>query len=303
MAHESVLLNETIAALSLESDDTVLDATVNGGGHAKRVTELLGSGGTFIGLDADPGAIALSEKRLEGAACRVILEVSNFRELDRVLARHAITSLSAAYFDLGLSSNQLAGVTGARGFSFMREEPLLMTFGEPGDLTAESIVNEWPEESIANVLWGYGEERFSRRIARAIVTARAERPLRTTDDLVRVVRESTPTWYQRRRVHPATKTFQALRIAVNDELSALSEGLEKAWSTLEAEGRLAVITFHSLEDRIVKHFMRARAEQGARLLTKKPLLPSMDEQERNPRSRSAKLRILEKSTHEKQSAN
>jgi 16S rRNA (cytosine1402-N4)-methyltransferase len=206
--------------------------------------------------------------------------------------------------DLGLSSDQFE--TSGRGFSFQKNEPLLMTFKEnlgPEDLTAKQIVNTWDEENIADIIYGYGEERYSRKIAKGIVGARAVKPIETTFDLVEIIKNSTPSRYAHGKIHPATRTFQALRITVNDEINALKEGLEKGWERLAPGGRMAVISFHSIEDRIVKHFYKSKewmekadgtSERTANIITKKPITASHQEISENPRSRSAKLRIIEK---------
>ncbi|MEK7104808.1 MAG: 16S rRNA (cytosine(1402)-N(4))-methyltransferase RsmH, partial [Patescibacteria group bacterium] len=211
--------------------------------------------------------------------------------------------ISAIIFDLGLSSDQLEN--SGRGFSFMKDEPLLMTMKEnplPEDLTAIDIVNTWGEKSLADIIYGYGEEKFSRRIARGIVEARVKNKIETTWDLIKVIENNVPIAYRKghakgraRRLHCATKTFQALRIAVNDELGALQTGLEKGFKVLNRGGRMAVISFHSLEDRIVKRFYKEKQKKGeVILINKKPIIPKKEEIKNNPRSRSAKLRILEK---------
>ena len=198
--------------------------------------------------------------------------------------------------DLGLSSDQFE--TSGRGFTFKNDEPLLMTFKknpDQGDLTAYQIVNTWEEENIADVIYGYGEEKYSRRIAKAIVNYREKKAIEKTSELVEIISNSVPVFYKRGRIHPATRTFQALRIAVNDELNTLKRGLERGFARLASGGRIAVISFHSLEDRIVKNFNKEKEElEQARIITKKPIVPSEDEVRENPRSRSAKLRILEK---------
>ena len=233
----------------------------------------------------------------------------SYRNLDKVLDGLGMPKANRIMLDLGLSSDQFE--TSGRGFSFQRNEPLLMTFKSPkadivansGDyvLTARDIVNKWEEENIADIIYGYGDERYSRRIARAIVESRAERPIETTFDLVDIIKKATPSKYHHGKIHPATKTFQALRITVNDEIGALKEGLAKGFDRLAPGGRMAIISFHSIEDRLVKNFYKEKSVRAAdgsgpagRLLTKKPLTPSDREAAENPRSRSAKLRIIEK---------
>lgn len=268
--------------------------TLGAGGHAEALIERLGPDGTFIGLDADSQAIADARKKFAHAALRIILVHANFRRLGDVLAENGITSVNGIVFDLGWRTEQLTG----RGFSFLKDEPLLMTFDpEPpeGALTAYEIVNTWDEQHIADILYGWGGEHFSRHIANAIVKRRAEKPIETTVELADIVSRATPPWYRRRHIHPATKTFQALRIAVNDEIGALREGLAAARDALGNGERIVVITFHSVEDREVKHFFREwERESRGTVLTKKPQTASAEEVKANPRSRSAKLRVFEK---------
>ncbi len=297
-SHRPVLLHEVLAALALREDDIVLDATLGGAGHAAQIAAALGANGLFIGLDADRAAIERVRARLAGAKTHVILSQANFRELEIVLGANGVAHLTRALFDLGWSSYQLDS---GRGFSFQKDEPLLMTYDdEPGPhaLTARKIVNEWEEESIADVLWGWGGERYARRIARAIVEARAEAPIETSRTLADLISKATPPAYRRGRTHPATKSFQALRIAVNDEIGALEEGLEAAWKRLSPGGRLAVITFHSVEDRAVKRLMQEweKTKVGKRL-NRTVIRPCSRELSENPRARSAKLRVIEKMQH------
>jgi len=296
MVHIPVLSEEVIAGLALEPDDVVLDATVNEGGHSSLIAKHLSTKGTIIGIDEDAEALAEARANLRGVACTVILERDNFRNLDQVLLRHHIPSVNKVLLDIGLSSRQL-DVSG-RGFSFQKDEPLLMTFRSDPDtetLTAYEVVNRWKEESLADVIYGFGGERFARRIARRIVEARKIKPIERTVELAELVRQSIPRAYRFGKIHPATKTFQAIRIAVNDEFGALKEGIEKAFEHLEQGGILAVIAFHSGEDRIVKNLFRDLARlHTATIITKKPLVPSDDEVKHNPRSRSARLRIIKK---------
>jgi len=294
-SHTTVLLRESVVALDLQPDDVVIDATLGGGGHAKAILEKLGKGGVFIGIDADSAAVERSRAKFKEATATIYLHTANFRSLGEVVAAHHISHITKALFDLGWSSFQLAE---GRGFSFLADEPLLMTYeASPGPetLTAERIVNTWKEESIADVIFGWGEERYSRQIARAIVRARASKPIRTSRELAEIIRAAVPAFYRKGRLHPATKTFQALRIAVNDEMGALKEGLSEAWRLLAPGGRLAAITFHSVEDREVKRLMKEWVTDGSgALLTKSPTRPSREEVLANPRARSAKLRVIEK---------
>lgn len=292
--HIPVLLKESIEGLHLTVGSKVFEGTVGLGGHSEAICNAIGSEGLFIGTDADRESLALAEERLTKAPCKKILVVENFRNMNHVLANAGVLSVDAILLDIGLSSRQLDSAP--RGFSFLRDEPLLMTFRSDGaGLTAREIVNEWAEDSIADIIYGYGEEHAARKIAHAIVEARSKKPIETAAGLAAIVKESVPSFLRFGRVHPATKTFQALRIAVNDELGALREGLTKGFASLAPQGRMAVISFHSLEDRIVKDFFRERAKEGTgELITKKPIVPGEKEIKENPRSRSAKLRIISK---------
>ena len=293
--HTPVLLHETIESLSIKPDDTVVDATLGGAGHARYLADKLGEKGTLIGFDVDTHAIARAESALAGVKPKVLLVQANFRHLDQELAKLGVRNITKTLFDLGWSAYQLDS---GRGFSFLREEPLLMTYAtEPNSetLTAKRIVNEWKEESIADVLWGWGEERYSRRIARAIIAERQHKPIASSLQLAEIIARAVPLAYRRGRLHPATRTFQALRIAVNDELGALRDGLKAAWEKLSPQGRIAVITFHSIEDRLVKQLFVAWEKTGEGLrVFKKPIAPGKEELTRNPRARSAKLRTIEK---------
>ncbi len=297
MAHIPVLLHEVIGGVRAVPGMVVLDATVGGGGYTKALGDAVGKSGTVIGLDRDGHTLAMVREKLD-VPCRLFLEQEDFRNLDLVLERLGISQIDGVTFDLGLSSLQLE--ESGRGFSFLRDEPLQMTFADVSEtaaFTAADIVNTWKEEDIANVLFGYGEERYARRIAKEIVATREKTPIETTSVLVDCVKRAVPGRYRNGKIHPATKTFQALRIAVNDELNALSLGLQKAYTALAVGGRMAVVSFHSLEDRIVKQFFRLEAnDNGALIITKKPIVPTEEEERTNPRSRSAKLRILEKTS-------
>jgi len=293
--HISVLLKEVIYYLNPKPGDTILDATINGGGHARVILDAIGEKGKLIGIEQDTEIFENLEKKFGALHDNVILINGNFRNLDESLSVNNIEKLDGAMFDLGFSSLQLDG--SGRGLSFQKDEPLLMTLRSDtgsSDLTAKDIVNEWGEKDISNVLFGYGEEKYSKRIAKGIVEARAEKQIETTFDLVEIIRESVPAVYKNnRRTNCCTKTFQALRIAVNDELAAAEEGIEKAWNLLGSGGRLVVISFHSLEDRIVKQFFKKLSNEGiGEILTKKPITPSDEEKQENPRARSAKLRAI-----------
>ncbi|MDO8594845.1 MAG: 16S rRNA (cytosine(1402)-N(4))-methyltransferase RsmH [bacterium] len=293
MQHIPVLLQEVIDGLQAKAGEVILDATVGGGGHSEALCRAIGGDAKFICLDADEDAIERSRKRLESCSCEFLFYHTYYRDLDTALESFSITGISRALFDLGLSSFQLE--ESGRGFSFMRDEPLEMTFPKnpkEGAVTAKTIVNEWGEDAIAAILEGYGEEKQAKRIARKIVEVREKSYISTTFQLAGIVESVVK---RKGKIHPATKTFQALRIAVNDEFQGLKDGLAKAWEKLLPEGRIAVISFHSIEDRVVKDFFRKLGSEGAgKVLTKKPIVPSDAEVKANPRSRSAKLRIIEK---------
>jgi 16S rRNA (cytosine1402-N4)-methyltransferase len=291
--HISVLLNESIQGLELKDGDIVFDGTFGGGGHTRA---MLASGKDIkiIATDLDLDAINKGQELVSEYEGRLILENDNFGNISKILASHKLAGVDKILLDLGWSSDQLE--YGGRGLSFLKDEPLLMTLKKEAvesDVTAEDIVNHWAEDSIADILFGFGDEKHSRRIAKAIIDARKVKPLKTTSELVEVISKAVPPSYRFGKIHPATRTFQALRIAVNRELETLEEVLEEGWKVLNKEGRIAVISFHSLEDRIVKQFFRKLAEEeGAQILTKRPIIATKDEISMNPRSRSAKLRII-----------
>jgi 16S rRNA (cytosine1402-N4)-methyltransferase len=293
--HDSVLMKEVLAELDIQPSDTVVDATLGGAGHFSQMLKALGEGGTIVGIDADPSAVeraraAYALDRRPGRPTAHVIN-DNFRNLSRILERLGIGEVDKILFDLGWSGYQIAE---PRGFSFQSDEPLLMTYGEGGE-TAADIVNSSTEEDLANLIYAYGEEHYSRGIARAIVAARSKERILTTAQLVAAIEEGTPRSYKAHKTHPATKTFQALRIAANDEIGALKEGLAAALSALAPSGRLAVISFHSIEDRVVKNTLKDAALLGqGRLSPKKPIAPSREEALANRRSRSAKLRVFEK---------
>ena len=294
--HESVMTKEMLKALDVQPDDTVVDATLGGAGHFKTLLAKLGGGGVIVGIDADLAAVErgreayATDRRPERPVAHLVND--NFRNLARILERLSVRPANAILFDLGWSGYQIAA---SRGFSFQNDEPLLMTYGDTSE-TAADIVNSSSEVALADIIFTYGEERFARGIARAIVEARAKERILTTEELVSAIRAGTPKWYHEGKIHPATKTFQALRIAVNDEIGALREGLSAALASLAPGGRLAVISFHSIEDRIVKNVLRDAAQNGlGTISTKKPTVPTRAEILANRRARSAKLRVFEMS--------
>jgi len=291
--HEPVMVAETIELLDPSRGGLFVDCTVGLGGHARAI--LSGGASRLVGLDRDPTALALAAESLAEWQDRIELVHADYRELPSVLGARGVDSIDGALADLGVSSMQFD--TEGRGFSFRRDEPLDMRMDQTGGPTVADLLANVGEEDLANVIFQYGEERFSRRIARGIVEARRTARLATTGQLAQLVRRAVPRkGYQ--RIDPATRTFQALRIWVNRELDGLDAFLVDASRLLRAGARLAVITFHSLEDRIVKHAFRALAagEGAVRVLTRKPVVPGEAEVARNPRARSAKLRAIERLT-------
>ena len=305
--HVPVLASEVAELLDLQPGDTVVDGTFGAGGHAAVLEPQLRGHGCYIAIDRDPEAERHFKRFAAGASADTRFIHGNFALVLRNLAATGLRA-DALVLDLGISSMQIDRPE--RGFSYAADAPLDMRMDPTGDLTAAEIVNEWDEREIAQLLRGYGEERFSRQIARAIVRRRAREPFARTGDLVDVIKAAIPTPSRFGQGHPAKRSFQALRIAVNDELESLSEGLDHALELLAPEGRMAVISFHSLEDRIVKRFIRNQArgctcppdfpicvcghEPLLRALTTRAVVPSVDERCVNPRSASAKLRAAER---------
>lgn len=290
---------EVLAWLRPEAGQIFVDCTVGYCGHAMDVLVASAPSGILIGIDRDRQAIESGRKRLESFGNRAVLIQGHFVDLKRHLATRGISHVHGALFDLGVSSPQIDEP--GRGLSFQTEGPLDMRMDKDSGATAADIVNRTDEVDLANMIYQFGEERYSRRIARAIVRARASRPFTTTTELVSVIASAVPGHYRRGRIHCATRTFQALRIAVNQELDHLEPALRDAADVLAPGSRLCVISFHSLEDRIVKQTFRAlSAQTGGELeiLTKRPQLPTDEEIERNPRSRSAKLRVIQRITKE-----
>lgn len=291
--HITVLRDEAVDALRITPSSVVVDATVGSGGHTQHIVSKLGKAGRFVGLDADKTAI--DNLPPLSAEATVMLKVANFRNIDEALMELGIDEVDGILADLGWRMEQFSG--NGKGFSFQVDEPLIMTYGEESTypFVARDIVNDWRETDIENVIKGYGEERYFKRIAHAIVEAREKEEIQTSLQLAEIIKSAVPAAYRNGRTHPATKTFQALRITVNDELDALTEFIEKGVKKLRSGGRMAIITFHSIEDRIVKHAFKAYEKEGiATVITKKPLTPTREEQKENRRARSAKLRILEK---------
>ena len=305
--HVSVLLDESIEALNIRPDGIYLDGTLGGAGHSSEIAKRLTSG-ILIGVDRDPKALAAAEERLAPWRDRVKLVHSNFRELDVILDSLGIPAVDGILLDLGVSSPQLDEAI--RGFSYMADAPLDMRMDPSDPLTAWEVVNRWPQEELRRILFSYGEERYAPLIAAAIVRQREQAPIDTTLALVDVIRSAMPQKALREKQHPAKRSFQAIRIAVNDELGAVDGVMSRAIARLNPGGRLAVITFHSLEDRIVKNAM-AEAAKGCtcppefpvcvcgkkptlKLIARKPITAGETELEQNPRARSAKLRVGER---------
>lgn len=271
----------------------MVDATVGGGGHAKEMLKNILPGGRLIGIDADEEALGRAGEALKDLQGSLKLVRGNFRDIDAILSQEGITAIDAVLLDLGVSSFQLEGPE--RGFSIKHEARLDMRMDSRQPLTAHQVVNRYKESDLALIIGKYGEERFARKIARAIIAAREKKTIETTHDLVSVVHRAVGGRYRGYRIDPATRTFQGLRIFVNDELKSLEEGLKRAVPLLRKDGRIAVISFHSLEDRIVKNTFKEYQKQGVLdIITKKPLYPSHDEVVSNPRSRSAKMRVAQK---------
>ena len=305
--HISVLLDECIENLNIKPDGIYLDGTLGLGGHSYQIASRLETG-RLICIDRDETAIERSSRRLATFADRITYVHGNFSDAAEILDRLGIDSVDGMLFDLGVSSPQLDEIQ--RGFSYMGDAPLDMRMDGSAGLTAYEVVNTWPEERLNRILWDYGEERYARRITAAILAHRAEKPITTTLELVDIIKGAMPAAALREKQHPAKRTFQAIRIAVNDELGAISAMMETAPDKLKKGGRLCVISFHSLEDRIVKSGINARENgctcpreapictcgfvQTLKSVTRKPIHPSEEEIEKNPRSRSAKLRVAER---------
>lgn len=305
--HVSVLLQECLDGLNIKPDGIYVDGTLGGAGHSSQIVKRLTTG-HLIGIDRDPVALRAAGERLEPWKDRVTLAHSNFCEMADVLKKLGIPGVDGILLDLGVSSPQLDD--GERGFSYMTDAPLDMRMNGEDALTAETVVNTWSQEELKRILYTYGEERYAPQIAGAICRRRQESPIHTTLELVDVIRSAMPPAALREKQHPAKRSFQAIRIAVNDELGSVERAMEAAIPLLNPGGRLAVITFHSLEDRIVKQAM-VEASKGCtcppsfpvcvcgkkpkvKLITRKPVTASSEELEENPRSRSAKLRVCEK---------
>ena len=306
--HISVLLYETVDGLNVKPDGIYVDATLGGGGHAYEVCSRLGSQGRLIGIDQDADAIRAAGKRLECFGEKVTIVRSNYCDMKQQLQKLGIDKVDGITVDLGVSSYQLD--TAERGFSYRVDAPLDMRMDQRQKMTARDIINDYSESELYRVIRDYGEDRFAKNIAKHIVAARAKKPIETTGELTAIIRASIPMKVQSTGGHPAKRTFQAIRIELNRELEVLSDTLDEMIDLLEEDGRICIITFHSLEDRIVKNIFRKNEnpctcpkefpvcvcgkKPKGKVITRKPILPTKSEMEENPRAKSAKLRVFER---------
>ncbi|PIC65714.1 16S rRNA (cytosine(1402)-N(4))-methyltransferase [Sporosarcina sp. P13] len=306
--HTTVLLHEAVTGLDVKEDGIYVDCTLGGAGHSEEIVKLLSSNGKLICFDQDMTAIEAAQNKLEKYAAQVYFVHANFKQLKSELVKLGITEVDGILYDLGVSSPQLD--TPERGFSYNHDAPLDMRMDTTAPLTAYEVVNDWSYADLVRIFFRYGEEKFSKQIARKIEQAREEQPIRTTGELVELIKMGIPAAARRTGGHPAKRIFQAIRIAVNDELGAAEQSLTDAITLLRAKGRISVITFHSLEDRLCKTIFKEATsmpelppnlpiipegmEPDLKLITRKPIIPSDAEIEHNKRARSAKLRIVEK---------
>jgi len=291
--HLPVLLQEVMEYLRLAPGDTVLDATLGGGGHAVECLKKIGSSGKLIAVDRDPEAIKNAKESLSEFKSRVVWVNDNFRNIGEILRLAGLDKVNGAIFDLGVSSFQID--TAERGFSFLKDGPLDMRFSSSQDMSACSVVNSFSKDELAEIIREYGEERHAGLVAGGIVRARAKKRIETTKELTEIILAAVGRKYRKVRLHPAARTYQALRIYVNDELESAKVGVHDAIDVLAAGARICVISFHSLEDRIIKNlFKDAAREEKIKIITKKPVSPGRDEIRANSRARSAKLRCAER---------
>ena len=306
-SHVSVLYHESLAALIKDTDGIYVDCTLGGGGHSAGIASQLKPAGRLIGIDQDPNAVQAARDKLAGFSCHIDIVQDNFRHLSAILDRLGIAEVDGILFDLGVSSHQLDRPE--RGFSYMQNAPLDMRMNPNAAISAYQVVNSYSEEKLAEVIFRYGEERWAKRIAKFIVDKRKEKPVETTGELVEIIKAAIPANARREGPHPAKRTFQAIRIEVNSELEILEQTFIDAVNYLKPGGRLCIITFHSLEDRIAKHTLKKLAQgcicppklpvcqchhQAEIRVIGKAVSPSVEEVEHNPRSRSARLRVAEK---------
>ena len=306
--HTTVLLEETVDGLDIKPDGTYVDCTLGGAGHSELILSKLSEEGKLYAFDQDDVAIANAKEKLAAYGDRLTIIKSNFLHLKEELEKHGVTEVDGVLYDLGVSSPQLD--TPERGFSYHHDAPLDMRMDQDAPLSAYDVINDWPYEKLVKIFFRYGEEKFSKQIARKIEAARESKPIETTGELVELIKDAIPAPARRKGGHPAKRVFQAVRIAVNDELGVFEKSLEQAIDLLAVGGRISVITFHSLEDRICKVTLKKASETPPlppglpiipeeyqpklKLVTRKPILPSEEELEFNNRARSAKLRIAEK---------
>ena len=308
--HKSVLLDEVIENMNIKKEGVYVDGTLGGAGHSYEICKRLGEGGGLVGIDQDKDAIEAATRRLEPFSDKVFIVRSNYCQMKEVLRSLGIEKVDGILLDLGVSSYQLDN--GERGFSYMHDGPLDMRMDDRQKKTAKDIVNQYSELELSRMIWDYGEDKCAKSIARHIVQARAEKPIETTYELVEIIKKSIPMKMQKNGGHPAKRTFQAIRIELNQELEVLRKSINDMIDCLEFGGRLEIITFHSLEDRIVKQMFKTaerpcvcppelpvcvcgRQSKG-KVITRKPILPSEEEREENSRAKSAKLRVFEKGT-------
>lgn len=306
--HTPVLAEESIKNLSIKKDGIYIDGTAGGGGHSRLIAERLSEHGRLVAIDRDADAVEAARERLKGMCCRVDFVHGNYAQIKDILEELQISSIDGALLDLGVSSFQLDNTE--RGFSYMHDAPLDMRMNRDEEFSAADVVNNYSENELYEVIKKYGEERWAKRIAKFIVESRTEARISTTGQLVEIIKKAVPAGARRDGHHPAKRTFQAIRIEVNDELKGVERATKDFIDVLNMNGRLCVITFHSLEDRIVKNIFKERAnpctcpsefpvcvcgkKADVRIITKKPVFPSIEEVNDNPRARSAKLRCLEK---------
>lgn len=293
MSHIPVLLDEVIHGSQIKPDTIYVDGTLGAGGHAKALYLKADKKLSIIGFDKDTDALAIAKKNLESVGAHAVCIHASFQDMKKELLEKDYTQVDTILLDLGLSSMHID--IASRGFTFLKDQPLHMNMDIEGEIRAKDVVNEWSEDSLVAILKGFGEERYAKSIARAIVAYRQTQEITTTFELVDIIKSAVPSSYRHGKIHPATKTFQAIRIAVNNELVELETVITDAVSLLKENGRLMIITFHSLEDRIVKNqFKQLQEKNIGRIITKKPIIPTSEEVHINPRSRSAKLRIFQR---------
>jgi len=293
--HIPVLQEEVLEYLNPKPNENFIDCTIGEAGHSLAIIERILPNGLLLGIDWSHELIQKLKIKYQISNIKnnLILVCDNFANLKKIVKKYVFKQVHGILFDLGLSSWHLE--ESGKGFSFKKDEPLIMSYSPAPELIAKQIVNQWPGKDIERILKEYSEEKFAKRIAEEIVKARRIKPIQSTFQLVEIIKKAVPSWYQHRKIHFATKTFQALRIAINDELNNIEKALLQALEALKPNGRLVIISFHSLEDRIIKNFFQNQAKNGLlKILTKNPLKPSLQEIKINPRSRSAKLRAAQK---------